>query len=423
VDAFFVMSGYLITTILLREHARAGRISLRRFYSRRALRLMPALVAVCLAVTVAFLLLPGITQRSETLVGTLGAVTYTSSVLAARGVDLGWMIPTWSLSVEEYFYFVWPSLVILAARRGARATRTMILSLATVAILYRLPVPALLDWDVQRIAYAADTRAEQLLIGGALAVLLPGVRRRIPAVVTIPACVPIALFVVLPVDVTFAFYYDHGGSTVVGLLSALLVAGVVRHPEGAFGRLLATPPFVWIGRRPYGIYLWNLPIVAVVATTTLGDAPQLLVKLALSFLIPPPRTARSSSRSCASRTGARAPGRGPAPHRPGRGRRPGRLRRQAVATVRLRSRATALGVGSAVPPTTSSSQASRNTPCSRTPLSAPGSRRQCSTTRAVRISPPAGARREPRTRWTTLWPAFAPAEATIRARFSGDGSA
>ena len=95
VDLFFVLSGYLITRILLREIDSSGRISMMNFFARRALRLLPALFAMCVVVAPLFVLLP-ITERSASLLGVFGALTYSSSLLADTGHDLGWMIHTWS---------------------------------------------------------------------------------------------------------------------------------------------------------------------------------------------------------------------------------------------------------------------------------------------------------------------------------------
>jgi peptidoglycan/LPS O-acetylase OafA/YrhL len=286
VDIFFVMSGFLITKILLAERERKGHISVGSFYIRRALRLLPALLLMCAAVTLALLLTPGVTHRSATLVGALAAVTYTSSiVLAAGGSDLGWMIHTWSLSVEEYFYFVWPFLLMVGTAWGARRWRTLVVGLTAAAIAYRFVAPAVFGWSPQRVAYAADTRAEQLFIGCLLAVLLPVARRKIPLWVILLAGVSLAVMVLLPADITSKTYL-YGGSTLVAVMAAVLIAGVAQQPGGLPARLLSLKPLVWVGQRSYGIYLWNLPIVALIAATSLNDDLELLIKIGLTFLIP-----------------------------------------------------------------------------------------------------------------------------------------
>jgi peptidoglycan/LPS O-acetylase OafA/YrhL len=287
VDVFFVMSGYLITSILLREVERTGQISVRRFYLRRGLRLLPALTVLCVVVTVAFLVVPGVTDRSSTLVGALGAFTYTSSILLASGTSgLGWMVHTWSLSVEEYFYLFWPFVLVACMRRGQGFVRALMLSLTLLAIVYRVLASNVFHWSAERVAYAADTRAEQLFIGCALAVFLPTLRRIVPAWMVIGSGLLLLGFVILPPATSFELYFSHGGSTMIALLVALVIAGLVGRPAGLPARLLSTQPLVWVGQRSYGIYLWNLPIIAVVAAFEIGDNVQLVVKIILTFVIP-----------------------------------------------------------------------------------------------------------------------------------------
>jgi peptidoglycan/LPS O-acetylase OafA/YrhL len=279
VDIFFVMSGFLITKILLTELEVKGHISIRSFYIRRALRLLPALLLMCAVVSLAFFVVPGVTHRSATLLGVLTALTYTSSiVLAAGGSDLGWMIPTWSLSVQEYFYFVWPFLLILGTRRGQRRWRTFMIALTVVAITYRFIAPAIIGLSLQRVSYGADTRAEQLLIGCLLAVLLSAVRRTVPAWTVPLAGFSLVVIVLLPGNLTTEPYL-YGGSTLVAIIAALLIAGLTQQPAGLPARLLSLRPLVWVGQRSYGIYLWNLPIVALIAATGLNHKLQLVIKI------------------------------------------------------------------------------------------------------------------------------------------------
>ena len=285
VDIFFVLSGFLITTILLEEREATGRVSVKSFYARRALRLLPALLLVCAVVTVAFLLVPGVTRRSETLLGVLTAVTYTSSpVLAGGASNLGWMIPTWSLSVEEYFYLIWPFILIAATSPRIRRWRALILALTATAIVYRFLAATVFGWSLTRVAYGADTRAEQLLIGCLLAVMLRVVRGKVPTWVVVLTASLLTLMIVLPTD-TEAFYL-HGGSTVVAVAAAVMIGGLAQQPSGLPSRLLSIKPLVWIGQRSYGIYLWNLPIIALIASTSFSDNQQLAIKIGLTFLIP-----------------------------------------------------------------------------------------------------------------------------------------
>ena len=286
VDVFFVLSGFLITSILAAEHARHGRISFGRFYFRRALRLLPALILVCAVVGAAWIWVPALPDRRATLIGDIAALTYTSAPIAASGAsDLGAMLPTWSLSVEEYFYFVWPLLFIVLLRRFRDRADLVVAVLVAVAIAYRLYVAVGTDWSITRIAYGPDARAEQLLLGCALALLLRRYSASIRTWQVLLAAAVLGAFVLAPATATSPVYL-YGGSTAIAVITALLIAHLVGSPGAPVSRLLALPPLVWIGQRSYGIYLWNLPLIAMVAATSLGSSTQLAAKLVLSFAIP-----------------------------------------------------------------------------------------------------------------------------------------
>jgi peptidoglycan/LPS O-acetylase OafA/YrhL len=286
VDVFFVLSGYLITSLLMSEHGRTGRISFRRFYARRALRLLPALLLVCAVVLAAWALVPSLPEHDETLRGVLTALTYTSSPVAASGASgLGVMIPTWSLSVEEYFYLLWPLLLLVLLVRAGPRLRIAVGSLVLVTIAYRWWGSFGAEWSIARISYGADTRAEQLLIGCGVAVVLPHTRRTVRAGLAVPAAGLMAVFVLWPGSQTHAAYL-YGGSTVVALLVGLLIAHVVQHPSSTLGRALRVRAFTWVGRRSYGIYLWHVPLITLVAATPLGASAQLVVKLVLILAVP-----------------------------------------------------------------------------------------------------------------------------------------
>ena len=212
VDVFFVLSGYLITGILLDEFDRTDRIAFGRFYLRRALRLLPALLFLALALVTAYALLLPPEERRESLLPVLAAVGYATSPLAASGMDLGSMLHAWSLSVEEYFYFVLPVVLLIAVRAfGRRRILTVLAVIPLTAIAYRFAV-AWTDWSTQRIYYAADTRAEQLLIGCLLAALLKDRAVRVPGAVAGCAAITLAGFVTAPAG-TMTEVYRYGGST------------------------------------------------------------------------------------------------------------------------------------------------------------------------------------------------------------------
>lgn len=284
VDLFFVLSGFLITRILVAEMDRTGRISFGGFYLRRALRLLPALLGLLLPLTVADVVLLHGENRRQGLYAVLAAVTYTSSLLVAAGHNLGALTHMWSLSVEEYFYFVWPIALLLITLKARRHRLFIIAGLTTASSVYRLVV-GLAGWPIERIYYAADTRSDELLAGCLLALLIARCRLPVRDIYAIPAGALLMAFVVLPTSWTSVFYRD-GGSFAIALASAAIVAILVQRPEGSVAHILRFRPLVWIGRRSYGMYLWNLPLAAMVGFVLPGSVLTTLLVLALSVLVP-----------------------------------------------------------------------------------------------------------------------------------------
>lgn len=263
VDLFFVLSGYLITSLLIREHRLTGRISIRNFYIRRALRLLPALLLVLVACGAYRVLVGGVLGKN-TMLGVGTSLTYVSNwVLATGRYDLGLLSHTWSLSIEEQFYLVaGPMLAFLLARRfGLRALTVAFLSGAALVAVYRFA-----RWEgpasLVRLYFGSDTRADALLIGCALAAagaagLVPGRRwlRALTQVLSLSALACLAVLVTQAPGLT-AFFF-RGGFTLVALLTAVVIYQLVHAPMSILNRILRAPPLVLLGRMSYGVYLWH----------------------------------------------------------------------------------------------------------------------------------------------------------------------
>jgi peptidoglycan/LPS O-acetylase OafA/YrhL len=290
VDVFFVLSGYLITSILLAEHGRTGRISFRRFYLRRALRLLPALgVCIVAALGLAETQGPGLT--AVTSHEAAAAVAYVSNwwLVANPHAPAGLLRHTWSLSIEEQFYLCWPVLLsVLLALGGRRAVLWGAVTGVVVVLGYRLVLAASLPLPFLTY-YRTDTRADALLIGAALAALsAQGMLERVPgAVLRLAACMGIAGLAGVTVHFGIADL-DRFGYTLVGLAAASVVAAVVSaRGWPRLSRALSWGPLVAVGRVSYGVYMFHIlvwqgllaphiasgPLAAVLtATLTIGVA-------------------------------------------------------------------------------------------------------------------------------------------------------
>ena len=275
VDIFFVLSGYLITRILLREHTSTGRISVARFYARRARRLLPAVLIVVIAVTLREAVWGNITERAARLTDAVATLFYAQNwnlifradEYFAESLDASPLRHAWSLSIEEQFYVLWPILLVgllWAARKKTSVSLAMVTVLVAVsagamAILFD---PAL----VQRAYYGTGTRVHQPLIGAALAFLVEGdwiraaeSKRRAWALVGLTSM--LSLIVAASAITGESASYYLGGSTLVALAAAALIVALEHAPDAWLTKVLSAKPFVHLGRISYGFYLWHWPII------------------------------------------------------------------------------------------------------------------------------------------------------------------
>jgi peptidoglycan/LPS O-acetylase OafA/YrhL len=258
VSAFFVLSGFLITWLLLKEYRASGDVSLRRFYLRRVLRIFPAYYAF-LAFSFALDFALGDRWRPQLA---WSAVTYTVNYFNATHGHPGTSIAhAWSLAIEEQFYLLWPAIFLALVRGTATRARAVVVGLIAVVVAWRSVLYLVGHVESAYVYNAFDTRFDNLLVGCLLAFVLHGARGRALARTAARRAwyplVPLVLLVVSRTATPPTYHYSLG-FTVDAVLVALLIVQLLQLSAWRFWQWLDWPLVRWLGRISYPIYLYHI---------------------------------------------------------------------------------------------------------------------------------------------------------------------
>ncbi len=302
VDTFFVISGFLITSLLLHEYRENGKIDLKNFWIRRFKRLIPAVVFL-LMVLVTYMAIFHLERLAAIKTDVIAALIYMSNwwfiieeVSYFEALEVNPLKHLWSLAIEEQFYIVWPLILLILLTFVKRMSRiwliTFAISIISLVLMIILSVPL---GDNSRVYFGTDTRAHSLLIGVLLAYIFPPFRLKkeintaSSVVLNTVGFVTLGILIYMFTFVSASHYWIYvGGLYGIAAVTSLLIAASV-HPTTFFAtKLLGNPLFVFIGKRSYSLYLWHYPIIMLSNTYFIqGQVPiyVIVIQVIMTFVM------------------------------------------------------------------------------------------------------------------------------------------
>lgn len=300
VDTFFVISGYLITSLLLREYHNTQVIDLKNFWIRRFRRLIPAVFFMTgVVITYVLVFESGIIRTVKE--DGIAAFLYMSNWWYIIE-DLSYfeaseprpLMHLWSLAIEEQFYIIWPVVLLILLLKFKNYKHIMlIIFMMTVVSLIWMMVLTIPYEDNSRVYFGTDTRLQTLLLGVVLAYIWPPFRlkkdigQKIKVWIDgigIGALLALIIFFITIDASSYWIYY--GGLYLITLVTLLLIASSV-HPSTVLPKILGNPLFLWIGTRSYSLYLWHYPIIILINVNFVqGQMPYyiILLQILLTFI-------------------------------------------------------------------------------------------------------------------------------------------
>lgn len=294
VDIFFVLSGFLITSLLIKEFEHTGSVSLKHFYMRRILRLGPALLLLLVVFCIVGFIFLGEEKAIANLVDALIALAYLSNW--ARAFDLhppDFLGHTWSLSIEEQFYILWP-IVLVTLLRINKNRWVVVFFAAVVALIswFLRILMAMNDVSVERLYNGLDTRADALMVGCVLGILTSSrliSERAKDILAQWLKYVALSFMICLLGFFVFSEWQDlrmyYFGFFAVELFAVTLIFDIMINKKSMIGKILAMRWLVWVGSISYGLYLWHYPIFRTMIALGYNDWAVIFIGTFVTFAI------------------------------------------------------------------------------------------------------------------------------------------
>ena len=294
VDIFFVLSGFLITSLLIQEFDGSGSISLKNFYMRRALRLGPALAALLIVYCLASFAVLSEEEANRNYVDALISLAYLSNWARAFSIHAPDVLGhTWSLSIEEQFYMLWPIVLLVLLRISKKRHHIAVITtcIALLSWLFRIHL-ALNAASLERLYNGLDTRADTLMVGCTIgAVVHSGLVSE-----NAKSSLQKGLVILAPLSMAGLFAFSIFGDSrdprmyyfgffIIEVLAAVLILDIVVNSRSIIRKLLVMKWVVWVGSISYGLYLWHYPIFRTIRALGFNGLTVNTVGLPVSFFV------------------------------------------------------------------------------------------------------------------------------------------